>query len=185
MKKTVIIFGIIAGLISSLLMAVTLPFHDRIGFDYALITGYATMVIAFLSIFFGIRSYRENVGGGYITFLRGLAIGLLITVISGVFYVGMWEIIYHKFAPDYIDKYAQHMLDKAKASGKSQAEIDAQAKEMDDMKKLVANPLLMILFVYMEPLPVGILISLISALILRKKRPLLDSPAPPLPGKFA
>ena len=64
MKKIVLTFGIIAGALLSLMMVATIPFMDRIGFDYGMVIGYTSMVLAFLLVFFGIRSYRENVGGG-------------------------------------------------------------------------------------------------------------------------
>jgi Protein of unknown function (DUF4199) len=68
MKKTVLTFGLIGGAILAAMMFATLPFMDKIGFDRGEIIGYTTMILAFLLVFFGIRSYRENVGGGQITF---------------------------------------------------------------------------------------------------------------------
>jgi len=62
MKKTVLVFGLIAGVLMSVMMLITLPFIDRIGFDRGAVVGYTGMVLSFLLIFFGIRSYRENVG---------------------------------------------------------------------------------------------------------------------------
>jgi len=85
MKKTVLTFGLISSVVSSILMLATVPFLDRIGFDKALIVGYTAIVLSFLLVFFGIRSYRENVGGGQISFGRALSVGLLITLISCVF----------------------------------------------------------------------------------------------------
>ncbi len=82
MKKTVLTFGLISGAVSSVLMLSTALFLDRIGFDKGVIVGYTGIVLSFLLVFFGIRSYRENVGGGQITFGRALSVGLLITLIS-------------------------------------------------------------------------------------------------------
>ena len=72
MKKTVLIFGLLSGALMSLMMVLVLPFHDQIGFDRGLVVGYTTMVLAFLFIFFGVKSYRDNVGRGTIGFGRGL-----------------------------------------------------------------------------------------------------------------
>ena len=104
MKKTVLTFGLISGALSAALLLVTIPFADKIGFDKGEILGYTGIVLSALMVFFGIRSYRENIGGGRLTFGRGLAIGLLITAISSTCYVGTWEIVYYKFMPDFSDK---------------------------------------------------------------------------------
>jgi hypothetical protein len=103
MKKTVLTFGLISGALSAALLLVTIPFADKIGFDKGEILGYTGIVLSALMVFFGIRSYRENIGGGRLTFGRGLAIGLLITAISSTCYVGTWEIVYYKFMPDFSD----------------------------------------------------------------------------------
>src|SRR6195256_4250910 len=104
MKKTVLTFGLISGAISSLLMAATLPFAHKIGFNKALIVGYTTIVLSFLLVFFGIRSYRDNVGNGQITFKKAFAVGISITLISCIFYVLTWEVLYFHFLPGFMDK---------------------------------------------------------------------------------
>ncbi|HEV8368890.1 MAG TPA: DUF4199 domain-containing protein [Pyrinomonadaceae bacterium] len=118
MKKIVLTFGFISGAILSAMMAATVPFVDKIGFDKGMIIGYTTMILSFLLVFFGVRSYRENVGNGEITFPRALGVGLLIMVIASACYVATWEIVYFKFLPDFGEKYTSHMLDQLKASGR-------------------------------------------------------------------
>src|SRR5688500_19890895 len=98
MQKTVLTFGLIAGAILSVMMLATLPFMDAIGFDRGEVIGYTTMVLAFLLIFFGVRSYRDNVAGGSVSFGRALAVGSLIAVVASVCYVVTWQIIYYKLA---------------------------------------------------------------------------------------
>ncbi len=117
MKKTVLTFGLIGGAIIAAMMFATLPFMHKIGFDKGLIVGYTTMILAFMLVFFGIRSYRENMGDGHITFGRAFAVGILITLVTCVCYVVAWEIIYFKFMPDFVDKYAGYVIEKARASG--------------------------------------------------------------------
>lgn len=169
MKKTVLIFGLISGALMAIFMFATMPFIDKFGFDKGLIVGYTNIVLAFILVFFGIRSYRENVGAGAITFGRAFAIGILIVVISSVCYVIAWLILYYNFMPDFFDKYATHMIEKARAAGATPEAIQAQTQEMDQMKQLLKNPFFHALFVFLEPFPVGLVIALISALILRKK----------------
>ena len=87
MRKTVLTFGLIAGAILSIMMLATIPFHDEIGFDRAEVIGYTTMVLAFLLIFFGVRSYRDNVRGGSVSFGRAFAVGALIVAVASACYV--------------------------------------------------------------------------------------------------
>ena len=169
MKKTVLTFGLIGGAIMAAMMVATLPFVDKIGFDKGEIVGYTTMILAFMLVFFGIRSYRENVNGGQITFGRAFAVGILITLIVCVCYVVTWEIIYFKFMPDFADKYASYIVEKVRASGASQQVIDAKLQEMKSFKAMYDNPFINAAITFVEPFPVGLIVTLISAAILRKK----------------
>jgi amino acid transporter len=163
MKKTVLTFGLIAGAILSAMMVVTLPFHDAIGWDRSELLGYTTMVVAFLLIFFGVRSYRDKVGGGKVRFGRGLAVGALIAVVASLCYVATWEVIYFTVAPDYMSKYQAHLLDKARARGETDDAIAKQKVEMDKFAKLYDNPAINAGMTFLEPLPVGLVVALVSA----------------------
>jgi|ERR1051325_4506729 hypothetical protein len=171
MKRIVLIFGLISGALMALFMFSTMPFIDKIGLDKGYFVGYTGIVLAFMLVFFGIRSYRENVGGGTITFGRAFAVGILIAVISSVCYVIAWEILYFNFMPDFMDKYAAHVIEKARAAGESAQAIQAKQQEMQQFKQLY-NSNLFVNFgmTFLEPFPVGLLITLISAAILRKKK---------------
>jgi hypothetical protein len=169
MKKTILTFGMISGAMISVMMLATLPFMDKIGFEKGEVIGYTSMVLSFLMVFFGIRSYRENVGEGKVTFARAFAIGILITGVSCICYVVVWEIIYFKLAPDFVDKYANYMIEKARASGASQHAIEAQIQQMKDFRAWYDNPVYNAAITFMEPFPIGAIITLISSAILRKK----------------
>jgi uncharacterized protein DUF4199 len=171
MKKTVLFFGLISGAVAAALMFATLPVADRLGFERGLIVGYTTIILSSLLIFFGIRSYRENVGGGAITFGRAFAVGILITLISCICYVAAWEILYYKFMPDFADKYSAHVIEKAKAAGATAEVIQAKTAEAKQLKQMLDNPLTNAAMTFIEPFPVQLIITLISALILRKKKP--------------
>jgi hypothetical protein len=172
MKKTVLTFGLISGAISAAMMLVTIPFVDTIGWDKGEILGYTSIVLAALLIFFGIRSYRENVAGGRLTFGRGFAVGILITLISSACYVATWEVVYFKFLPDFADKYAAHMVERAKASGASQQKLDETQQKATQFKQMYNNPAINIALTFMEVFPIGLGVTLISAGILRKKQPI-------------
>ncbi len=170
MKKTVLTFGLISGAIMAAMMFATLPFVDKIGFDKGIIVGYTTMILGFMLVFAGIRSYRENVNDGYISFGRGFTVGILITLIACACYVIAWQILYFNFMPDFLDKYASYAIEKAKASGATQQAIDAQMQEMESFKAMYNNPFINAAFTLLEPLPVGLVVTLISAALLRKQR---------------
>src|SRR6266513_2847170 len=128
MKKTVLTFGLISGLIISVLMGGSLLLANKIGSGHSMTLGYTIMVASFLLIYFGIRSYRDNTLSGEISFGRAFACGILITLITTVCYVVMCEVLY-------------------------------------------LNPLINMAYTIMEPLPVGLVITLISAALLRRKAP--------------
>jgi Protein of unknown function (DUF4199) len=170
MKKTVLTFGLISGAISAALMLATMPFVYKIGFDYGMLVGYTAMVLAFLLVFFGIRSYRDNVLNGYISFKKGFVVGILITLISTLCYVITWEIVYFNFLPDFADRYTEHMVQKMQNSGASAEQVAQTTEQAKQMKAILENPLYNGLVAFTEPWPVGIPITLISAWILRRKR---------------
>jgi hypothetical protein len=170
MRKIVLTFGLIAGVIMSAMMLLVLPFQDQIGFDKGAIVGYTTMVLAFLMVYFGVRSYRDTVAGGKVTFGRAFVVGLLITALASVCYVATWDVIYYKLAPDFGDKYAAYEVQKMKAAGASEAQVAALMKQMAEFKEAYKNPLVNIAYTFVEPLPVGILFTLVAAGLLSRKR---------------
>jgi hypothetical protein len=171
MKKIVLTCGLIAGGAMSLMMFGTVHFIDQIGFDNAMIVGYTTMVVSFLMVFFSIRWYREEIGGGQITFGRAFLVGIFTTLVSCIFYVVSWEIIYFNFIPDFADRYAAYALEKARAAGAGQQALEAQRQQLEAMIQMYQNPVINGALTFLEPFPVGLLITLISAAILRRHEP--------------
>ena len=169
MKKIALKYGLISGAIATALMWATMPFIYSIGLDYGLYIGYSSMLLSFLLVFFGVRAYRDNVLGGYIGFFRALGFGFLIYLISVLCYVVSWEIMYFTLLPDFGQKYTAYVIEGMQRSGESATNIAAKAEEMKGMIALLDNPLWNGLFTSLEPLPVGVPITIISALILRKK----------------
>ncbi len=119
MRKIIVTFGLISGAISSLMMIALVTFGGRIGFDRGAIIGNTSIVLSFLMVFVGIRTYRDNIGDGQITFLKAFAVGLSITLISCIIYVVTWEVIYYNFLPGFWDAYGAHLVQKLTASGAS------------------------------------------------------------------
>ena len=181
MKKTILTFGLISGAISSVMMVASMPFAHKIGYSLALVLGYTTIVLSFLLVYFGIRSYRDNVSGGQITFSKAFTVGLSITLISCIIYVVSWEIIYFNFMHNFMDEYGAMMVEKLKASGASAAAVQAKVQEMKTLKEQYENPFFNAAMTFIEPFPVGLVITLVSAAILRKK-PQAQAARSPLPA---
>ncbi len=170
MKRTILVFGLIAGCIVSFLMVLNVTnCYRQTDYDTSLWLGYASMIIAFSFVFIGIKNYRDKHNQGVIGFQKAFTIGFWITIIASSMYVLAWLIDYHFFIPDFMEKYSAHMIAEAKSSGLPQIELDKKMAEMNHFKEMYKNPVFMILMTYAEILPVGLLITLISALILKKK----------------
>jgi len=169
MKKIVLTFGLISGLIMSVLMGGSLLLADKIGSNHSLLLGYTIMVASFLLIYFGIRSYRDNTLAGQISFGRAFACGLLITLISSVCYVVMWEVLYFNFMPHFMDGYFAAQIHKVQSAGLDAITTAARVAAIEHSQQLYQNPLVNMAYTIMEPLPVGLLITLVSAALLRRK----------------
>lgn len=169
MKKTVLTFGLIAGFIISVLMGGSLLFAEKIGSGHSMVLGYTIMVASFLLVYFGIRSYRDNNLAGQISFGRAFACGALITLITSVCYVVMWEVLYFNFMPHFMDSYFAAQIQRVQSAGLDSATTAARVAAIQHSQQLYQNPLINIAYTIMEPLPVGILITLVSAAVLRRK----------------
>jgi len=169
MLRSVLKFGVLGGVVIAVLMSATMPFAEKIGYNKALFVGYSTMVLSFLMVYFGVRSYREKACGGKITFARALGVGTLIMLITCFFYVATWEVIYYFFMPDFFDQYGARAMAKARAAGASEAELAKQAASVAAMKQMYRNPLINAAMTVLEPLPVGLVMALLSAVLLRRR----------------
>ena len=173
MKKNIIIYGLIAGVVVSALMLSTVNYlshcEGNVDYDTSMLIGYASMLIALSLVFVGIRNYRNKYNGGVISFGKAFKTGILMVLIASTIYVVAWLIDYYFFIPDFMEKYSAHTLDELKASGASQVEIDKETKEMASMVTMLKNPFFNAMMAYAEILPVGLIVTLISSLILKRK----------------
>jgi hypothetical protein len=171
MKRIVLIGGAISGGILALTLAVSMVLYTRglFRFDHAAVVGYSSMVLAFVIVFIGIRTYRQGPGGGAISFGKAFQVGILITLIASFMYVATWEVLYYNFVPDFLQKCDAYTVQKLRASGASEAELQAKQQEMAKLERLYANPLVNVGMTFLEVFPVGLLVTLISAAILRKR----------------
>lgn len=173
MKKNIIVHGLIAGIVVSIAMLTSVNYishcNGNVDYNTSMVIGYASMLVAFSLVYVGIRNYRNKYSGGVISFGKAFKIGGLIVLIASTIYVVAWMIDYFFFIPDFADKLSAQELDKFKASGATQAEIAEKSEELAKMAKLYKNPLVNAAVTYSEILPVGLVVTLISSLILKKK----------------
>jgi hypothetical protein len=170
MKRIVWSYGLIAGAILAVLMAITMSFHDRISLGGSLVVGYATMILAFVMVFLGIRSYRDTVLAGAIRFGRAFNVGILITLVASACYVAAWQVIYRTMVPDYMEKYSARVIEEDRASGASEVQLEAKRQEMARMAEAYKNPLVNVGLTFLEVFPVGVVVVLVSAGALSRKR---------------
>ena len=168
MKKVVLTFGLISGVIIAALMWLMLAMMKAGVTEHSLVWGYATMIIALSLVFFGIKSYRDN-NGGRITFLKGLQVGILISLISAVCYGISWEAYYRTSGADFMQQYTAQYIEQMRAKGSSDAEIAETQKQMDQFAEQYKNFFVRFGMTLMEIVPVGIVVTLISAGLLRRK----------------
>ena len=172
MKRIVLVNGVIAGLIVSGIMVIIHPLIEdgTIGYDNGTFVGYASMVLALSMIFAGIKTYRDQVLKGAISFGEAVKVGLLITVVASVMYAVTWDIYYRVAASDFSEKYAAHYIEKMEKEGASQEEIASMRTEMEAFNEMYRNTFIRFGITLIEIVPVGLIITLISAAILKRGR---------------
>lgn len=169
MKKIVVRNGLFAGAILVTLMTVSMLLTDEsTNFRLAEILGYLSMVLAFVFIFMGIREYRDKYQGGFITFGRGFQVGILITLIASLLYVAGWMILSNTVATDFGDQYYEQFIQNIRDSDMAEDKKEAQIAKYERNKEMYQNPLVQVGVSFLEIFPVGLLVTLLSALVLRK-----------------
>jgi hypothetical protein len=170
MKKVVITFGLLSGVILTLMMLGSMSLkQDQTDFKLAEVVGYVSMIVSLSMAFFGIRSYRDNYLQGNINFGKAFQVGLYITLIASAIYVTGW-MIYSHYTPELMNEYFKHSIEEVKNSGATAAEVQAKINEMKKYQEMYKNPLVKIGFTFLEIFPVGLLISLLCAAFLKKNK---------------
>ncbi len=171
MKKTILVCGLIAGLIAASFFIGTMLIGYKVDemFENGMIYGYTLMILAFSLIFVGTKITRDKYNNGVISFGKAFLTGFYISLIASTVYVIVWLIDYHFFIPDFVEKYSQYTLNKLQASGATATAIATQKAELEQFKQLYSNLFFTALVTYAEILPLGILVSLVSAFSLKRK----------------
>jgi hypothetical protein len=171
MKKIILVYGLIAGAITGGMLLITMPLYENgtLKIENGEWLGYTTMVVALSLVFFGVKSYRDNHLSGVISFGNALKIGLLISLVAAVIYALSWEVTMLTMKGDFAKQYGDKYIEKLKQENAPQEKIDKAKKEMEEFAIKYRNPVIRFSITMAEILPVGFIISVASAGILRRK----------------
>ena len=169
MTRLLLKYGAIAGAIVSAVMVFGFIILDpNDGIKYGELLGYSSMILAFSTIYYAIKTYREEFLEGIISFGKAFQIGLAITLIASTIYVISWMIISTYTGDEFINAYFNVHLEKLKASGLTEAEMATKVEAMEQSMEMYKNPFFKAGITYMEIFPVGLIVSLVSALVLKR-----------------
>jgi hypothetical protein len=167
--KYPLIYGGIAGAIAigiiSATLAMDLPTHST-----SVFVGYLVMLAALSLIFVGVKRYRDVECGGVIRFRGAFGLGVAMAVVAAVVYALGWEVFIAVSGFDFMAGYTNDMVAGMRAEGAPQATVDARLAELRDMTAMYENPMLRIPMIFAEIAPVGLIVALISAAVLRNPK---------------
>ena len=171
MTRLISLYGAVAGFVIVIPMIwVTLRMEPGALPENGQLYGYLTMIIALTAVFLGVKQYRDKVLGGVVKFGPALLVGLGISAVASVVYVVGWEIALAWSGVDFADTYAKAMIDAARAKGLAPAELQKAIEDAESFAKMYRNPLYRMPITFIEMFPVGALISLLAAALLRNPR---------------
>ena len=170
MLRTILIFGLLAGMVVAVPMNLMMIFGKEGDGSHSLFTGYALMLLAFTFTFVGVKHYRDRTLGGVIRFLPALLVGLGISFVASLIYVVAWEITLHATNFAFMEDYSRAMIEGARAKGASPEKLAKLTAEMQSMQVKYANPLFRLPMTFVEIFPVGLVVSLATAGLLRNSR---------------
>ena len=137
-----------------------------------MVLGFSVMILAFAFIFVGIKNYRDKFNNGILSFGKAMQIGLSIAFIASTMYVLTWIVAFYNFMPDFMGVMTAQNIEKIKLDKElANAEMSTKIAEINSMKELYKSPTMVVLFTYLEIFPVGVIVTLLSALILKRKQP--------------
>ena len=152
MKSVIVKFGIYGFLFALVVFLLALSLGQSLEFSTQEAIGYITMVASLSFIFFGIKHYRDKVGDGRLSFRRGVLIGLLIAALTGLG-IALADFIYLSFInPDFFEEYTAVMRN------------EGYKGEIPDYGNGI-----MAVVMFLTVMIIGLIISIISALILQRK----------------
>lgn len=171
-KLSFIIYGVIGGVVTILGFILWMAFvgeDQDLNMKYGELIGYTFMLLALSTVFFALRSFRDK-NGGMLSFKEGFFNGMIVVGIASIIYVAGWMIYYPNFMPDFAEQYTQGQITQLETQGLSEEELKTKIDELKAFQELYEQPLVMAGFTFLEIFPVGLVVTLISSLILKRKR---------------
>jgi len=168
MKKTIIRYGLYSAISLLVLFILGQIIGKNLDYSTQEIFGYASMILSLLFVFFGIRHFRDQHNNGNLKFGKGLILGLLISLIAAIAF-GIIDIIYIKYInPDFVTEYYNHSVEQLKATVPAEL-LESKLQEMESQREMFTNPFISFLVMTFTVFLLGLIISLLSALILQRK----------------
>lgn len=172
MKKNILRYGLMSGICVALFMSFSIAYcYSKNSFEGSMLLGYTAMLLSLSLIFVGVKNYRDKHNGGIISFGSAFLMALYMALIASTLYVVGWMIAYYNFFPDFMDKLEAYQLSSAKVSQMAPDEVAGVRAQIKTFKEWYATPIGVAGATYMEILPIGLVVSLITALILKRKTP--------------
>ena len=168
--KYALTYGLISGLVIIAVIMAGLLLGPEGGVTHSYWFGYSVMLVALTFIFVGVKRYRDIECGGVIRFLPALGMGLAIATVAALAYIVVWEVYLASTGYRFMDEYIASMMRAREAAGATQAQIAAELAEMEGMREAYRNPLIRVGFTFLEIFPVGLLVALVSAALLRNPK---------------
>lgn len=167
MGRIIAVYGVIAGVIVAIGMFINMNFiasHGAMG----MVAGYLSMLVALIFVFVGVKRYRDVDLGGVISFWKALGVGLGIGLVASVFYILGWELYMWQTGGTYLTDYIARTVEEMRAAGAPAAEVAKFSADMGAMAERYKNPLFRMALTLTEILPVALLVSIVSAALLRR-----------------
>ncbi|MDX1672413.1 MAG: DUF4199 domain-containing protein [Balneolaceae bacterium] len=178
MNRIIWVYGSIAGaIVIGIIIGSMLLFGAESAMAGSAWLGYLIMIISLSLIFFGVKNYRDEELGGVIGFGKAFLVGLGIAAVAGLVYTGIWEIYLQASGHNFIDTYVEIQMEQLRESGATGETIAMEQEKMEQFSEMYQNPLFRLAITFMEIFPVGLIIALISAALLRKSEFLPAGPS--------
>jgi hypothetical protein len=177
MKKTSLIFGLITTVSMAIMYVLMCLARDSGNIYTSQILMYAGVALLFFIVFAGIKYYRNNASGGFITFGEAFKVGILISLVSSLCYAMLWMILYNPIFRDFMQQHSAALMEKLNTSGVQVEEIAAKKEEILKHAALYENPLLRAGIIFIQGFPVEAIMALIASFVIKKKQPNWSSAA--------
>lgn len=169
MKKAILRYGLYGAASICILFLLSMLIGDNLSYSVQEIIGYASMVVSLSFVFFGIRHFRDKINDGTVSFGKALLLGLAISLITALAF-GVLDVVYIKYInPDFTEEYYARSLERLEETLPA-AEFESERVKMESDKELFMNPVISFIVMSMTVLIIGFIISLLSAMVLQRKK---------------